>query len=140
GRHVGVGVGGGGAGSRGGVRGAPGGAPRAGVIAGTATEGADQLKRMSDGLRSAKAFTYRSRRSVEVPAKTGQFVMLFGAADVALERPLPVDPPTGFEVHACYTMSFSEADRRFSQAVTGGPAHGRETRRRSVVRLRGAPH
>jgi hypothetical protein len=47
----------------------------------------DQLKRMSATLGAAKAFTYRSRSTVEVPAKTGQFVTLFATSDVALERP-----------------------------------------------------
>src|SRR5262245_5212332 len=47
----------------------------------------DQLQRMSNALRSARALTYRSRSSVEVPAKTGQFVTLFGTTDVAQARP-----------------------------------------------------
>ena len=45
------------------------------------------LKRMSETLVAAEAFTYRSRSAVEVPAKTGQFVTLFGSSEVALERP-----------------------------------------------------
>jgi hypothetical protein len=47
----------------------------------------DLLKRMSQTLSAAKAFTYRARHTVEVPAKTGQFVTLFGASEVALARP-----------------------------------------------------
>lgn len=42
---------------------------------------------MSETLGAAKAFTYRSRSTVEIPAKSGQFVTLFGDSDVALERP-----------------------------------------------------
>ena len=45
------------------------------------------LKRMSKTLGAAKAFTYRSRSVIEVPAKTGQFITLFSSADVALKRP-----------------------------------------------------
>jgi hypothetical protein len=47
----------------------------------------DLLKRMSDTLMTAKAFTYRSRGAIELRAKTGQFVTLFGESEVALERP-----------------------------------------------------
>lgn len=47
----------------------------------------DRLKRMSATLGAAKALTYRSRSTVEVPAKTGQFLTLFATSDVALERP-----------------------------------------------------
>ncbi len=47
----------------------------------------DLLKRMSETLMAAKAFTYRSHSTVEVPAKTGQFITLFATSDVALERP-----------------------------------------------------
>jgi hypothetical protein len=47
----------------------------------------DRLKQMSETLRAAKAFTVRTRSTVEVPAKTGQNVTLFGTSDVALERP-----------------------------------------------------
>jgi hypothetical protein len=45
------------------------------------------LKRMSTTLGAANAFTYRSRSTVEVPAKTGQFITLFSTAEVALKRP-----------------------------------------------------
>jgi hypothetical protein len=45
------------------------------------------LRRMSTTLGAAKAFTYRSRSIVEVPAKTGQFITHFSSADVALKRP-----------------------------------------------------
>jgi hypothetical protein len=47
----------------------------------------DLLKRMSEALAAAKAFTYRSRGAIELRAKTGQFVTLFGNSEVALERP-----------------------------------------------------
>jgi hypothetical protein len=47
----------------------------------------DLLKRMSTTLGVTKAFTYRSRSTVEVPAKTGQLITLFATSDVALERP-----------------------------------------------------
>src|SRR5258705_12740744 len=47
----------------------------------------DRLKQMSETLRAAKAFTVRSRSTVEVPAKTGQYVTLLGTSEVALERP-----------------------------------------------------
>jgi hypothetical protein len=45
------------------------------------------LKRMSTTLGEAKAFTYRSRSIIEVPARTGQFITLFSSAEVALKRP-----------------------------------------------------
>lgn len=45
------------------------------------------LKRMSSTLGSAKAFAYRSRSVIEVPARTGQYITLFSSADVALRRP-----------------------------------------------------
>ena len=45
------------------------------------------LKRMSDTLAAAKAFTFKSSSIFEVPAKTGQFLTLFSNADVALKRP-----------------------------------------------------
>jgi hypothetical protein len=47
----------------------------------------DLLKHMSATLGAAKAFTYRSRSTVEVPAKTGQLITLFATSEVALERP-----------------------------------------------------
>jgi hypothetical protein len=47
----------------------------------------DLLKHMSETLIGAKAFTYRSRSMVEIPAKTGQFITLFAVSEVALERP-----------------------------------------------------
>jgi hypothetical protein len=45
------------------------------------------LKRMSNTLAAAKAFTYQSRTIFEVPAKNGQFLTMFSHADVALQRP-----------------------------------------------------
>jgi hypothetical protein len=47
----------------------------------------DLLQRMSRTLGAAKAFTYRSRSTVEVPTKTGQFITLFATSEVALQRP-----------------------------------------------------
>jgi hypothetical protein len=47
----------------------------------------DGLKRMSATLGSAKAFTYKSKNIIEVPAETGQFVTLFSTGTVALKRP-----------------------------------------------------
>ena len=47
----------------------------------------EALRRMSATLGAAKAFTFRSRSIVEVPAKTGQFITLFSTAEVALKRP-----------------------------------------------------
>lgn len=47
----------------------------------------DRLKAMSDKLAAAKAFTYRSRSILEMPAKTGQFLTHFAESDVALQRP-----------------------------------------------------
>ena len=47
----------------------------------------DRLKQMSEQLASAKAFTYRSHSSEEVPAKTGQFLTFFADSKIALERP-----------------------------------------------------
>jgi hypothetical protein len=47
----------------------------------------DRLKAMSDKLVAAKAFSYRARSTVELPAKTGQFVTHFIESEVALERP-----------------------------------------------------
>lgn len=47
----------------------------------------DRLKVMSDKLAAAKAFTYKSRSSVERPAKTGQFLTHFIEAEVVLQRP-----------------------------------------------------
>ena len=47
----------------------------------------DHLQAMSDTLAAAQAFTYRSRSTVEVPAKTGQFLTHFVESEVALQRP-----------------------------------------------------
>lgn len=45
------------------------------------------LKRMSSTLAAAKAFTYKSKNILEVPATTGQFVTLFSSGEIALKRP-----------------------------------------------------
>jgi hypothetical protein len=42
---------------------------------------------MSEKLAAAKSFTYHSHSTVEVPAKTGQFLTLFADAEVTLVRP-----------------------------------------------------
>lgn len=47
----------------------------------------DRLKQMCEALAAAKTFTVKSRSTVEVPAKTGQYVTLFGSSEVALKRP-----------------------------------------------------
>ncbi len=47
----------------------------------------DQLKRMSTALAAAKAISLRSSSTVEVPAKTGQFVTLFATSEITLQRP-----------------------------------------------------
>jgi hypothetical protein len=47
----------------------------------------EALRRMSATLAAAKAFTYRSVSTAEVPAKTGQFITLFSTVEVALKRP-----------------------------------------------------
>jgi hypothetical protein len=47
----------------------------------------DQLKRMSATLGRAGAFTFRTSSTVEVPAKTGQFITLFATSEIALKRP-----------------------------------------------------
>jgi hypothetical protein len=47
----------------------------------------DHLKRMSATLGAAKAFTFRTNSTVEVPAKNGQFVTLFANSEIALKRP-----------------------------------------------------
>src|ERR1700722_6622173 len=54
----------------------------------------DQLKRMSLALGAAKAFTFQTNSTVEVPAKTGQFITLFATPEFALQLPnnLPVSP------------------------------------------------
>ena len=47
----------------------------------------DQLKRMSETLAAAKALTFRTSSTVEVPAKTGQYITLFANSEFAMERP-----------------------------------------------------
>jgi hypothetical protein len=47
----------------------------------------DELKRMSAALGAARALTVRTSSTVEVPAKTGQFITLFATSEIALERP-----------------------------------------------------
>jgi hypothetical protein len=47
----------------------------------------DQLKRMSETLAAAKALTFRTTSTVEVPAKTGQYITLFANSEFAMERP-----------------------------------------------------
>jgi hypothetical protein len=45
------------------------------------------LKRMSDTLAGAKAFTVRTKTILEVPAVTGQFLTFFSTGRLAVERP-----------------------------------------------------
>ena len=47
----------------------------------------EALKRMSATLTEAKEFAYRSVNTIEVPAKTGQFVTLFSTVEVTVKRP-----------------------------------------------------
>ena len=47
----------------------------------------DHLKRMSATLGAARALTFRTSSTVEVPADTGQFITLFATSEIALERP-----------------------------------------------------
>jgi len=58
----------------------------------------DLLKRMSETLAGAKAFTYRSHSMAEEPAVTGQFLTFFGHADVALERPNKLHANVGGDI------------------------------------------
>lgn len=47
----------------------------------------ERLKAMGDTLAKAGKFSFTSTTSVEVPAKTGQYLTFFKRADVAVERP-----------------------------------------------------
>jgi hypothetical protein len=47
----------------------------------------DQLKRTSETLGAAKAFTFRTSNTVEVPARTGQYITLFANSEIAMQRP-----------------------------------------------------
>ena len=47
----------------------------------------DVLRRLSATLAQARALTFRSVSTVEVPAQTGQSITLFSTLDVALKRP-----------------------------------------------------
>lgn len=83
----------------------------------------DLLKRMSDTLRAAGAFTYRSRHAVEVPATTGQFVTLFGTSEVALARPNKLSvrvtgevPNFEFQYDGTRVVAFAARDRVYSVA------------------------
>ena len=57
------------------------------MIPGVEPQALEVLRRMSATLADAKAFTYRSVSTVEVLAKTGQFLTLFSTVEVALKRP-----------------------------------------------------
>ena len=57
------------------------------MIPGVEPQALEVLRRMSATLADAKAFTYRSVSTVEVLAKTGQFLTLFLTLEVALKRP-----------------------------------------------------
>ncbi len=45
------------------------------------------LKRMSQTLADASAFSFRSRTIFEVPAENGQFITMFSTGEVTLKRP-----------------------------------------------------
>ena len=45
------------------------------------------LKRMSATLAAAKAFIYKSKSILEVPATTGQFITVYSTGQIALKRP-----------------------------------------------------
>ncbi len=47
----------------------------------------EPLRRMSDTLSAAPAFTFHSNTIFEVPAPTGQFITLFSVGKVSLKRP-----------------------------------------------------
>jgi hypothetical protein len=47
----------------------------------------DRLRSMGATLGAAKALTYRSSNTVEVPARTGQFITFFPEVKVSLKRP-----------------------------------------------------
>jgi hypothetical protein len=47
----------------------------------------DLLKRMSETLGTTQSFTFRTSSTVEVPAKTGQYITLFANSEIALHRP-----------------------------------------------------
>ncbi len=86
----------------------------------------DLLKRMSATLGAAKAFTYRSRSTVEVPANTGQFITLFAASEVALQRPNKLRvhvtgeaPNFEFYYDGTYIAAFAPKTRVYS--VAGAP-------------------
>jgi hypothetical protein len=55
------------------------------------------LKRMSASLAAAKAFTYKSTSTKEVPSNTGQFLTLYSTADVAVKRPNKIRVKVGGE-------------------------------------------
>jgi len=47
----------------------------------------DRLKRMSETLAAAKAYSFHARSTAEVSAKTGQFLTHFIESNVSLQRP-----------------------------------------------------
>ena len=83
----------------------------------------DQLKRMSATLGAAKAFTYRSRSTVEVPATTGQLITLFATSEVALDRPNKLRvhvtgevPNFEFYYHGTHIAAFAPKNHVYSVA------------------------
>ena len=87
----------------------------------------DRLKRMSETLRAAKSFTVRSQSTVEVPAKTGQYVTLLGTSDVALQRPNKLHvkvtgevPNFEFFYEGTNMAAFAEQNKVYS--IDGAPA------------------
>lgn len=59
----------------------------------------DRLKAMGARLAAAKSFTYRARSTVEVPAKTGQFLTQFVESEVALQRPDKLSAKLSGDLH-----------------------------------------
>ena len=81
------------------------------------------LRRMSATLAKTRAFTYKSRSIIEVPARTGQFITLFSTGDVALRRPnklrafLKGDAPQfDFYYDGATVSAFAPATGRYSTA------------------------
>ncbi len=103
-------------------------APAAGTATAKAPPAIDpqavaQLKRMSDSLASAKSFTYTSTNTVEVPAKTGQFLTLFPTVEVALKRPDKLrvrvggeSPPFDFLYDGTTASAFAPGTKNYSSS------------------------
>jgi hypothetical protein len=82
-----------------------------------------QLKRMSDSLAAVKEFTYKSSNTMEVPAKTGQFLTLFPSIEVALQRPDKLrvsvggeSPPFDFIYDGATASAYAPGTKAYSTA------------------------